>query len=432
MSKTFSLRGFQLLAVALICLLIGYVIGSYKVQLAWKEYKPLLGIESRNPPPGSKLDMALFYDVLNLVSKNYYDKTKLDSRKILYGAISGMVASFEDPYTAFFPPKQNTEFKTQLAGEFAGIGAELSLSSNNQIMVVSPLDDSPAKKAGLKPGDLILKVGDKDTIGWDIGKAVESIRGPRGTTVELTILHEKSKEAQKVKIIRDTIIIKSATGWLKNVTCDSTGKCQEKEGCIRCASVAYMRLSQFGDKTNNEWIQLVNKLYPQMEGDKNFKGVILDVRNNPGGYLTDAVFIASEFLKNGVVVIQEDGDKKQTPLSVNRTGLLTNIPVLVLINKGSASASEIVSGALRDHNRAKLVGEKSFGKGTIQQAEDVDGGASVHITVAKWLTPNQTWVHQKGLEPDIKVDFDASASAKTKDPIQGDNQLQKAIQTLIQ
>ena len=342
----------------------------------------------------------------------------------MYGAINGLLSSLQDPYTSFFPPKENTEFKTQLAGEFSGIGAELSLSGDNRIMVVSPLDDSPAKKAGLRSQDIILKVNNEDTFGWTVAQAVEKIRGIKGTAVDLAILHDKEKTPVNIKITRDTIVIKSVTGWVKNINCS-------KENCAENANgtpIAYIRLSQFGDKTNDEWINVINSINNDAQ-KKNFKGIVLDLRNNPGGYLNDAVFIASEFIKSGVVVKQEDDARNQEELSVSRRGVLLDQPLVVLINKGSASASEIVAGALRDHNRAKLLGDRSFGKGTIQQAVEVDNGASLHISIAKWLTPSGLWVNKVGLEPDIKVDYDATGSAKMQDGF--DNQAQEAFRQLL-
>lgn len=427
MKKNFSLRGYQLIAIIVISIFAGYFFGTYKIHGEWKNFKPIISVQSQVPPQGTNLNMALFYEVLDRVNRDYYDKTKIDSKKVLYGAISGMLQSLEDPYTSFFPPKENTSFKTQLSGQFEGIGAELGLSDQNRVIVVSPLDGSPAQKAGIKSGDIILKVGEDATIGWTLPQVVEKIRGPKGTPVKLTILHEKEKNSKDLSIVRDVITVKSVTGWLKQVGCASNGKCVNKESCPTCESIAYIRLSQFGDRTNNEFLGVVNDLYAKIQKDKNFKGVVLDLRNNPGGYLNDAVFIASEFIKDGVVVIQQDGAGNQTPLSVSRKGLLTEVPIIALINKGSASASEIVAGALRDHNRARLVGEKSFGKGTIQSAIDVDDGASVHLSIGKWLTPNGIWVHKVGITPDIKVELDA----KSVNGSGFDNQLQKAIFELL-
>lgn len=427
MRKRFSLSFFHVLLIILIAGGIGYLIGTNKISASWKNYTPIVSITQKNPPPTQSLNMAPFYEVLDKVNQDYYDKSKIDSQKILYGAITGALQSLNDPFTSFFPPKQNTDFKTQMAGEFSGIGAELGMNTDNRIVVMAPLDDSPAVKAGIKSGDIILTVDGQDTNGWTLPQTVEKIRGLKGTPVKLTILHDKAKTPQTLSIVRDTIQVKSVTSWLKNFSC-ANGTCKEEKDCTTCATVAYIRLSQFGDKTNSEWTQMINTIYPKIQASKNFKGVVFDLRNNPGGYLQDAVFIASEFIKDGVVVSQVDGTGTKTDLPVSRTGLLLDAPVLVLTNKGSASASEIVSGALRDHNRAKLVGETTFGKGTIQQPIDLADGSSVHVSVGKWITPNGTWVDKKGLTPDLPVKFDQKLSAKTPGI---DNQLQKAIQELL-
>lgn len=409
--------------IVLISTLLGYAIGTNTVVLKWQAFRPIVSIQSKTPPAGQSIDMTLFYDVLSKLNEQFYDKEKIDNKKILYGAISGMLQSLDDPYTSFFPPKENSEFKTQLSGEFQGIGAELIASSDGRIIVVAPLDDTPAAKAGVKSGDTILKVNDESVSGKSLSEVVDKIRGPRGTLVALNIVHLGAAESVNISIKRDVITIKSASGWVKNISCSSL--CiEDKNG----KSISYIRLSQFGDKTNEEWSALINDTVQKINNNKNFKGIILDLRNNPGGYLNDAVFIASEFIKTGVVVKQEDTNKKIVTMDVSRKGLLTEYPVIVLMNGGSASASEIVAGALADHKRAVLVGEKSFGKGTVQQAVDVDSGASVHISVAKWLTPNGTWVDKKGLSPDIEVKFSQDQDL-SKTPF--DNQLTRAIKELL-
>ncbi len=426
MRKIVQLRTFQLALIIIIAALSGYFIGTHKINLALKHYKPIIGVTSKDPPPGQTLDMSMFYQVLDRVNQDYYDRSKVDTTKMMEGAINGMLATLNDPYTSFFPPQRNTDFKTQLAGQFSGIGAELSQNTDSKIVVVAPLDSSPAQKAGILAGDIVTKVDGVDTTGWTVAQAVDKIRGLKGTPVTLSVTHFKTKKTADIRIVRDTIVIKSVTGWIKNYSCNGSS-CEEGASG---KPVAYIRLSQFGDNTDSEWTTVVNNIKKNALNKSNFAGVVLDVRNNPGGYLNDAVFIASEFIKSGAVVIQEDASGAQDPLFVSRSGSLTNIPVVVLINRGSASASEITAGALRDHGRAKLVGEVSFGKGTVQQAVDLANGASVHVSIAKWLTPNGTWVHHKGLTPDVSVAFDASASSKLIG--KGlDNQLQAAIQELL-
>ena len=367
-----------------------------------------------------QVDFSLFWTVWQKLQNSYYDKKVIDPQKLLNGAITGMVQSLGDPYTVFLPPTQNADFKEGMAGQFQGIGAELGVKEK-QIIVVAPLDGMPAQKMGVKSEDAVLKVDGKPTEGWTLAQAVEKIRGPKGTSVVLTVLHKDEQKPVDLKITRDTITVKSVVGWVKKVKDIERIK---KDKLSRDQEIIYIRLSQFGDNTNQEWLTIVNKLSLDTSKNKNVKGLILDLRNNPGGYLTDATFIASEFIKSGTVVIQDRGNNNRNVFSISRKGLFLDIPLIVLINKGSASASEIVAGALRDHNRAKLIGDTSFGKGTIQQAEDLGNGAGLHVTIAKWLTPNETWVHGKGLTPDISVSLDAKDQTR-------DSQLEKAVEELV-
>lgn len=405
--------------------LIGYYIGITKINIDWKNFKPHVEVVNKEPPPSlMHADFARFWTVLSKIENNYYDRTAIDSEKILNGAIMGMVESLDDPYTMYLPPVKNTEFKQVMAGKFEGIGAELGMNGK-QIIVVAPLDGSPAEKAGVRAGDAIFKVDDKEIFGWTLAQAVEKIRGPKGTDVKITLVHKSDSKTTDVKITRDTITVKSLSTWTKKVK--DIAPINSKSATFSAHlndKITYIRLSQFGDSTNNEWTDMVIKLSQELATDKDVKGVVFDLRNNPGGYLTDAVYIASEFIKTGTAVMQEDKDGERKKFDVSGRGMLTDIPVIILLNKGSASASEIVAGALRDHKRAKLVGETSFGKGTIQGAEDLGGGSGLHVTIAKWLTPDGIWVHKKGLEPDFAVQLDQ------KDPSH-DTQLEKAVEELV-
>ncbi len=423
-------RLIRFLLVVILSGLIGYVIGVSKIKIDWMNYQPHIEISSKEPPSSvSHVDFTPLWTVMQKLETSYYQKTAIDSQKMLNGAISGLVASLDDPYTVYLPPQQNDDFKEVMAGKFEGIGAELGMK-DKQIIVQAPLDNSPAVKAGLKPLDMILEVNGKSTNGWTLTQTVEQIRGPKGTTVSLLVLSENAKEPKTVSIVRDTITIKSVAYWVKSVkdikkiTQNSTLKTNLNK------KVAFVRLSQFGDSANQEWVNAINDISREVQQDKSIEGIIVDLRNNPGGYLTQAVFIASEFIKNGTVVMEENREGEQRKLTVSRQGLLTELPVIVLLNKGSASASEIVAGALRDHNRARLVGETSFGKGTIQQAEDLGGGSGIHVTIAKWLTPKGTWVHGKGLTPDVEVSLketdDINPSSDTHD-----SQLETAVIELV-
>jgi carboxyl-terminal processing protease len=416
----------QIVLVILLTFFVGYFFGITKINLDWQNYKPVLNVASKEPPPGVvNIDFNPFWTVWQSLETNYYDKSKLDQQKMLNGAISGMVQALGDPFTLYLPPVQNNDFKQGLAGQFSGIGAELG-TKDKSIIVIAPLDGSPAEKVGIKAGDAILKVDGQLTAGWDLSKTVSQIRGPKGTTVTLTILHSDNKQSD-VKIVRDTITVKSVVMNIETATCSVKGcSSLSKNSCSGsgCTEFAYIRLSQFGDNTNTEWSNLVKGISDKIAQDKNIKGVVLDLRNNPGGYLTDATFIASEFLPKGDLVVSEDNGTVKNPMNASRDGLLLTPKMVVLINKGSASASEIVAGALRDHNRAILIGETSYGKGTVQQAQDLGDGAGLHVTIAKWLTPDGTWVNGKGLTPDVVVQLDP------KNPSE-DIQLEKAVSELL-
>ncbi len=414
----------RLIVSLIIVGLIGYFIGVNKVALDWKNYQPHVEISSKEPPPSvTQLDFGMFWTVLNKIENTYYDKKAIDPQKLLNGAIAGMVASLDDPYTVYLPPAQNKDFKQGLAGQFEGIGAELGMKGK-QIIVVAPLDGGPAQKAGVRAGDMIIKVDDQAIGGWNLNQVVSKIRGEKGTDVRLSVMRQQDQQPRDIKITRDTITVKSLTSWTKQIKSIDEIKQTDTLKAQADQKVVYIRLSQFGDSTNDEWQRLSAEIDRNLTADKTIKGVVFDLRNNPGGYLSDAVYISSEFIKDGTAVMQEDKNGERESYPVSGKGLLTDVPIVVLINKGSASASEIVSGALRDHKRAKLIGETSFGKGTIQQAEDLGGGAGLHVTIAKWLTPEGIWVHQKGLEPDIKVDLDKEDQAH-------DVQLEKAIEELV-
>jgi carboxyl-terminal processing protease len=423
-----KLKIFQITVIILIAFFGGYYFGVNKVTLDWKNYNPVLNVVDKEPPSGLiTVDFNPFWTVWQKLVTNYYDKSKLDQQKMLNGAITGMVQSLGDPFTMYLPPVQNSNFKQGLAGQFSGIGAELGMQGKD-IIIIAPLDGSPAEKAGMKSGDIILKVNGQSTAGWDLSKAVDQIRGPKGSNVVLTVIHKDTQKQADLTITRDVITVKSVVMNISNAKC-ATGGCSlvaKGDPCTdaSCVKYAYIRLSQFGDNTNTEWASLAKGISDSINKDKSIKGIVFDLRNNPGGYLTDAQFIASEFLPSGETVVTEDNGTTQIPLTVSRQGLLIQPKLVVLINGGSASASEIVAGALRDNRKIELIGDKSFGKGTVQEADDLGDGAGLHVTIAKWLTPNGTWVHGKGLAPDVLI------ALNPKDPAR-DTQLEKAVSELL-
>ena len=415
----------RLFFLLLIAGLIGYYVGVTKISVETKSSQPNIEVSSKEPPhAGGQVDFAPLWAVMQKLTSTYYDKSAIDPQKFLDGAIKGMVDSLDDPYTMYLPAAKNNDFKQGLAGKFEGIGAELGMK-DKQIIVMAPLDGSPAQKAGIRSGDAILKVNSDYTNGWSLAQTVDKIRGPKGTEVMLTVLHKSDSQPKEIKIVRDTITVKSVTSWTKKVgDIEEINKKASGLSSSLETEVVYIRLSQFGDGTHAEWQDIAKKINAQLKADKNIRGVVFDLRNNPGGYLNDAVLIASEFIPDGVVVSQEDRNGDKTDYRVTGKGMLYDVPLVVLINKGSASASEIVAGALQDHKRAILVGETSFGKGTIQDAEDLGGGAGLHVTIAKWLTPSGNWIHKKGLTPDVKAEVDLKDQAH-------DLQLEAAIEELL-
>lgn len=346
------------------------------------------------------VDFSLFWDAYNKLHEKYIHREDLEDQGIIYGAISGMMRSLDDPYTEFFNPSQAKIFSQDLSGSFEGIGAEIGIKKG-QLTIVAPLKGSPGERAGLKAGDAILQINAKSTADMSIDEAVRLIRGRRGTKVTLTIFREGFTETKDITIIRETIKI-HALEW------------ELKEG-----GVAFVSIHQFDQQLPADFSKVAFEIIKSPA-----KRIVLDLRNNPGGYLEICQQVAGWFLKDGAVVTIEDfgKGKEQKLYKANGSASLSQYPTVVLINGGSASASEILAGALRDNRGIKLVGEKSFGKGSVQEVVDLqDGKSFLKITVAKWLTPKGKSIAEVGLTPDIKVENPEDDPAK-------DSQLQKALE----
>jgi carboxyl-terminal processing protease len=422
-----------ILALVILSGSIGYDFGRRKIAVSWEKRKPYVKIENKLPSESKDIDFSLFWEVWSRIERDYIDKGNIKPQRMVWGAIKGMVASLDDPYTVFLPPEENKRAKEDLAGSFEGIGAQLGMK-NKRIVVVAPLKGMPAQIAGLKAGDYIIEVDKKDTTNWTLPEAVNNIRGPRGTKVVLTIIREGGNGKKNIEITRGTIQVPSIESELVSAECGGEAEMKtecrlvEVKKCKGCARVAILRLYRFGDRTNGEWEKAVSKVL-QMEkevvgnGNK-FAGLIFDLRNNPGGYLQGAVYVASEFIESGVIVRQESTDGTSEEYRVTRKGRLTNIPLVVLVNNGSASASEIVAGAIKDNKRAKLVGVKTFGKGSVQEAQELPGGAGLHVTTAKWLLPSGKWIDKNGIEPDVIIENNAKDQTK-------DLQMEKAVELLL-
>ena len=361
----------------------GFYYGQRGYEVEIKKNPPTVTIVNKNPGDQT-IDFSSFWVVWDMVSSDYLDRP-VDAEKMLQGAIKGMVDSLGDPYTAYLPPAVNEAVNDSLNSTYQGIGAELALKEG-QLIIVAPLDGSPAKAAGIRPGDAILSIEDESTVGITISEAVATIRGDAGTQITLTIFREGASETQDITIERGVIKMDSVI-W-------------EDKG----DGVAYIRVGRFGQDTNAEWSRVVKELVSQMD---QLDSLVVDVRGNPGGYMLSAVYVAGEFFTGKPVLFQEAATGEQIPLDAkNNEGEFTDLPqVYVLIDGGSASAAEILAAALKDHIGAVLIGTKSFGKGTIQDARDFNDGSGIHITTGKWLTPSKAWLHENGLEPDIVVEI---------------------------
>jgi carboxyl-terminal processing protease len=437
MKRPISLKLIRNIALGLCTLLLvggaGWYLGyqgitSPKDLLSKEALIPTKQTIDKSQPSNKNVDMKLFWQVWDKLEKNYLFEEKIDYQKMVYGAITGMTSALGDPYTAFFPPKVNKTSKENLNGAFDGIGIQLGYNKDS-IVVIAPISGMPAEKAGVEAGDFILRIideangVDRETYNMNLNEAVEIIRGVGGTPVKITFLHEGESEPYEVEIIREKIVVPSVEVKFGRVV--NNEFLYDKAAATGSGKlVAHLRLTRFGELTDEQWDQSIDKI---LDKEDEVGGVVLDVRNNPGGYMQGAVNLAAEFLAQGKIIVkQESTVAPDQEFATQRYGRLLVIPTAILINKGSASASEILAGALSEHERAKLVGTTSFGKGTIQTAEDLDvHGAGLHITIARWLTPDGNWVHEKGLTPDFEVELDPERPTV-------DTQLVKAAEVVLE
>ena len=363
--------------------------------------------------------VMLYDQVWKLVNSKYVDQSKnsqdwerkwrhkydqhLLTNEDAYVAINTMVASLNDPYTRFLDPKEFAEESNSISGSLKGIGIQIGMK-DGKLTVIAPIEDTPAEKAGLLAGDEILEINGKSTKSITVDKAAEQIRGPEGTTVNLLIKRE-NQEPKLYAVQRAKIELKSIS--------------QKVPDTIKIPDdICYIRLSSFISRNAAaEFKNIVDANYYK-------KGFIIDLRSNPGGLLSNAIAISDMFLDNGIIVSTIDRDNYKTSDKA-RPGVITRRPMVILINKGSASASEIFSGAMKDHGRAVIVGEQSFGKGLVQEIDKLPGGAGINITIQKYLTPNGTDIHKKGITPDVVVKL-TDEDIKNKNDVQ----LKTAIEVL--
>lgn len=349
------------------------------------------------PVSPATIDLSVFWEAWSYVQSDYLDPSKIDPKTMVDGATAGMVSSLDDPYTMYLPPDDNKRSSEDLAGAFFGVGIELGYK-DKILAVVAPLPDSPAALAGVEAGDLILRVADEnnpdgeDSRDWSLDKAVDKIRGPKGTPVTLTLYREDNgNEPFEVAITRGEIVVKSVT--LEFV--ENAGK-----------TYAHVGISRFGERTKTEWDDVVTQITSHQPG---VAGIVLDLRNNPGGFFDGAIQVASDFISSGVVVSQK-GKFVDQDYDSTGTGRLAKYQTEVLVNGGSASASEIVAGALRDRIGSKLIGTQTFGKGTVQDRRDLSNGGGLHVTIARWLLPGGDWIQDEGIPVTIEVKPDPDAT----------------------
>jgi carboxyl-terminal processing protease len=351
----------------------------------------VLNLGSHAPSTLTNADFDMFWDVWDLMKSSYVDQPVSD-KDLFYGALSGLVGGPKDPYTTFFDPEEAQAFNQELDGTFFGIGAEIGLDEEGNIVVIAPLAETPAAKAGVKADDRIIAIDGTDTSGMTVNEAVSRIRGEKGTTVTLTLLHSGASEVSETPITRDEIKTKSVK-WE-----------------VRDDGVAVITVSIFNEDTVPLFTQAVTDIKKQ-----NAKSLILDLRNNPGGLLDAAIHLGGFWMDGQTVVAEETGgQKKEFPADGPNT--LKNMPTAVLVNGGSASASEILSGALQDYHMGTLIGEKTFGKGSVQQYQDLPDGSAVKITIARWLTPLGRSIDKEGIEPDQEVKFTVEDVNAKRDP----------------
>ena len=348
-----------------------------------------------------KLD--LFGDILETINKEYFKQ--INEGEVIDGAINGMLQSL-DPYSSYMSPKTFKNMNTETKGEFGGLGIEVTMEAG-LVKVISPIDDTPADKAGIKSGDYIIKLDNKQVKGLTLDEAVNTMRGKSGTPITLTIRRIDVDDPIIVKIVRETIKTKSVVSEVKE-------------------NIGYLRLRSFNEKSGDE---LIDKIREISRNKPNVTGYILDLRNNPGGLLSQAIKISDAFLDSGEIVSTKGRDPKDIKVYNSKKGdEINGKPLIVLINKGSASASEIVAGALKDHKRAIVIGEKSFGKGSVQSIMPLSNGGGLRLTTAKYYLPSGETIEEIGVQPDIKVEPQKD-NFKINDPI-NDNQLIYALKLL--
>ncbi len=349
-----------------------------------------------------QFDVSLFKKVWNMIEEDYVVQPT-SGKDLFYGSLKGLVEGLNDPYSVFLEPESAKRFLDDVSGSFEGVGIEIGVKENT-LTVIAPLDYTPAFRAGLRSGDKIYAIDGKSTLGMGLDEAAHLIRGEKGTKVVLTILRKSEGKTKDVEIVRDTIDIKSVSWELKG----------END------KIAYIKITHFSDDT---WGDFQNIAQVALASNPN--GLILDLRNNPGGYMDTAVNIAGYWLGNDVVVIARDSNNKDKEYKSSGPRYFDNLPTIILVNQGSASASEILAGAMQDYKKATVLGTQTFGKGSVQELKNLADGSALKLTIANWYTPLNRSFNEEGITPDVEVEITEEDYLENKDP-----QLIRALEIL--